>query len=143
MAAPLRPLLFSGTAKDNRRPLLLTFLWQGAQGSFVKHFRNHGQRPDVVAAARGGDPGQGMEGEGDPSSATLEQALFWRQVYVDILALEEKVMERMQDLMTGRSPRARREVELTSIPVVAAQTERFRRRLGFWTARVRELELAA
>ncbi len=65
------------------------------------------RRPDIVAAARGG---------------------------------EEKVMERIQDLMTKQSPPARREVELTNVPVVAAQAERFRQRLGFWTARVRELE---
>jgi hypothetical protein len=50
------------------------------------------------------------------------------------------VMERIQDLMATQSPQARREVELTNIPVVAAQAERFRQRLGFWTARVRELE---
>jgi hypothetical protein len=49
-------------------------------------------------------------------------------------------MERIQDLMTKQSPQARHEVELTNVPVVAAQAERFRQRLGFWTARVRELE---
>jgi hypothetical protein len=54
--------------------------------------------------------------------------------------MEEKVLKRIQDLMVKQSPRARREVELTNVPVVAAQAERFRQRLGFWTARVRELE---
>jgi hypothetical protein len=54
--------------------------------------------------------------------------------------MEEKVMERIQDLMTKQSPQARREVELTNVPVVAAHAERFRQRLGFWAARVRELE---
>ena len=49
-------------------------------------------------------------------------------------------MERIQDLMAKQSPRARREVELTNVPVVAAQADRFRQRLGFWTARVSELE---
>ena len=49
-------------------------------------------------------------------------------------------MERIQDLMAHQSAEARREVELTNVPVVAAQAERFRQRLGFWTARVRELE---
>jgi hypothetical protein len=98
------------------------------------------QRPDMVAAARGGDPNQAMDDEVDPKSASMEQALYWRQIYREILAMEEKVMERIQDLMAKQSPQARREVELTNVPVVAAQADRFRQRLGFWTARVHELE---
>jgi len=97
-------------------------------------------RPDMVAAARGGDASQAMDGEVDPTTASMEQALYWRQIYREILAMEEKVMERIQDLMVKQSPQARREVELTNVPVVAAQAERFRQRLGFWAARVRELE---
>jgi hypothetical protein len=98
-------------------------------------------RPDMVAAARGGDVSQAMDGESDPWHATMEQALYWSQIYREILAMEEKVMERIQDLMAHQSPEARREVELTNVPVVAAQADRFRQRLGFWTSRVRELEL--
>src|SRR5690348_6197932 len=98
------------------------------------------RRPDIVAAVRGGDVSQAMDTEGDPKSASMEQALYWRQIYVEILAMEEKVMERIQDLMAKQSPQARREVELTNVPVVASQAERFRQRLGLWTARVRELE---
>src|SRR5437763_15075840 len=97
-------------------------------------------RPDVVAAIRGGDPHQRMDGEMDPRSASMDQALYWSQVYREILAMEEKVMERIQQLMAGQSPAARREVELSNVPVVAAQADRFRQRLGFWTARVHELE---
>jgi hypothetical protein len=106
----------------------------------VKRQLNHRPRPDMVAAARGGDARFGMDGEGDPRFANLEQALFWKQIYVEILAMEEKVMVRIQYLMARQSPEARREVELTNVPVVAAQAERFRERLGFWTARVIELE---
>jgi len=97
-------------------------------------------RPDMVAAARGGDASQAMDGEIDPKTASMEQALYWRQIYREILAMEEKVLERIQALMAKQSPQARHEVELTNVPVVAAQAERFRQRLGFWTARVRELE---
>ena len=97
-------------------------------------------RPDMVAAARGRDASRAMDGEADPKSASMEQALYWRQIYREILAMEEKVMERIQDLMAKQSAQVRREVELTNVPVVAAQAERFRQRLGFWTARVRELE---
>ena len=97
-------------------------------------------RPDIVAAARGGDASQPMDGENDPKNAPLEQALYWQQVYREILAMEEKVLTRIQDLMAEQSPAARHEVELTNVPVVTAQAERFRQRLGFWTARVRQFE---
>ncbi len=89
-------------------------------------------RPDIVAATRGGDNSLGMEGEADLDTATLEQALFWRNIYGEILVMEEAVLSRIQHLMADQSPQARREVELTNVPVVAAQAERFRSRLGYW-----------
>jgi hypothetical protein len=106
----------------------------------MKRQPNHRPRPDMVAAARGGDSRFGMDGEVDPKLATLEQALFWKQIYVEVLTMEEKVLVRIQYLMARQSPEARREVELTNVPVVVAQADRFRERLGFWTARVHELE---
>jgi hypothetical protein len=54
--------------------------------------------------------------------------------------MEEPVMERIRGLMAEQSPDLRHEVEGTSAPVVKAHADRFRERLGFWTARVRELE---
>lgn len=97
-------------------------------------------RPDMVAALRGGDASQAMDGEADPNNATMEEALYWTRIYREILAMEEKVMERIQDLMSRQSPEARREIELTNVPVVAAQADRFRQRLAYWTTRVQELE---
>jgi hypothetical protein len=97
-------------------------------------------RPDMVAAERGGDPSRTMDNEIDPGTATLAQALYWRQIYTEILAMEELVLERIRYLMARQSPTARREVELTNVPVVVAQADRFRQRLGFWSARVLELE---
>jgi hypothetical protein len=96
-------------------------------------------RPDIVAAIRGGDSSLGMEGEADPATATLEQALFWRNIYSEILAMEESVLERIQQLMTDQSPQARQEVALTNVPVVVAQAERFRSRLGFWESAYRRI----
>ena len=97
-------------------------------------------RPDVIAAIRGGDVTQRMASEPDPTQATLEQALFWSRIYREILAMETEVMDRIRLLMAKQTREARNEVELTNVPVVAAQAERFRRRLEFWTARLRELE---
>jgi hypothetical protein len=96
-------------------------------------------RPDVDAAVRGGDWSQPMNGEGPPAAATIKQALYWRQIYTEILAMEEKVLARIRQLMVTQSDEGRNEVELTNVPVVVAQAERFRRRLGYWEARVLEL----
>jgi hypothetical protein len=97
-------------------------------------------RPDIVAATRGGDDSLGMEGEADLATATLEQAVFWRDIYSEILAMEESVLARIRQLMAAQSPETRREVELTNVPVVVAQAERFRSRLGFWESACRRLE---
>jgi hypothetical protein len=35
----------------------------------------------------------------------------------------------------------KRELELTNVPVVVAQAVRFRQRLGYWEARVTELDV--
>lgn len=96
-------------------------------------------RPDVDAAVRGGNWKQAMDGEGAPRDATLEHALYWRQIYSDILAMEEKVLAGIRQLMESQSDEARREVELTNVPVVVAQAERFRQRLGYWDARIAQL----
>jgi hypothetical protein len=96
-------------------------------------------RPDVAAAERGGDWTKRMNGEGVPGDATMEQALYWKKTYTEILAMEEKVLARIHQLMATQSDTARREVELTNVPVVVAQAERFRQRLGYWDDRVEQL----
>jgi hypothetical protein len=97
-------------------------------------------RPDVDAAERGGDWTKRMDGEGIPGDATMVQALYWKKTYTEILAMEEKVLSRIHQLMTTQSKTARREVELTNVPVVVAQAERFRQRLGYWEDRVQHLK---
>ena len=100
----------------------------------------NGHRPDIEAAVRGGDWAQRMDGEMIPGDATLGQAIYWTQIYSEILVMEETVLARIEQLMAFQSAEGRREVELTNIPVVVAQAERFRRRHGYWESRVRELQ---
>jgi hypothetical protein len=97
-------------------------------------------RPDVKAQIRGADIEQAMEGEHNIETSSLEQAVFWRDTYREILVMEESVMVRVVELMATQSPTARREVELSNVPVIAAQVERFRSRLGYWETRLRRLE---
>jgi hypothetical protein len=96
-------------------------------------------RPDIDAAERGGDWTQRMDGEGLPADSTMAQALYWKEIYTEILAMEEKVLAKIRNLMVGQSKEGQREVELTNVPVVVAQAERFRQRLGYWEARVQHL----
>jgi hypothetical protein len=99
------------------------------------------RRLDVAAAIRGGDTEQAMEGEQEIRTASLEQAVFWRDTYQEILTMEEGVLARIRELVIAmRSETARREVELSNVPVIAAQMERFRSRLGYWEARLVELD---
>jgi hypothetical protein len=122
------------------RKLLLIFLRWLVYQETMNPEDGRLDRPDIVAAIRGGDDSLGMDGEGDPGTASLEQALFWRKIYTEILAMEEAVLERIQQLMADQSPQARREVELTNVPVVVAQAERFRARLGFWESAYERLD---
>ena len=106
----------------------------------MKKSQTRAGRPDIDAAVRGGDWSQAMDGEGTVGHATLKQALYWTNIYTEILAMEEKVLRRIEQLMATQSKEARREVELTNVPVVIAQAERFRQRLGYWKTRVSELD---
>jgi hypothetical protein len=119
--------------------MLLIFLCARPYLRVMKKNQAEKSRPDVAAAVRGGDWRQPMDGEGAPAEATLEHALYWRAIYADILEMEEKVLARIRQLMETQSAEGRREVELTNVPVVVAQAERFRQRLGYWDDRVAKL----
>ena len=84
---------------------------------------------------------QATDGEGVLDTSTLERALYWRQIYSEMLEMEERVLARIDLLMDSHSEAVKREVELTNVPVVVAQAERFRQRLGYWEARITELDV--
>jgi hypothetical protein len=119
---------------------LLIFLRRARYKVTVRQSKLNGHRPDIDAAVRGGDWGQRMDGEMVPGDATLGQAVYWTRIYSEILTMEETVLARIEQLMALQSAEARREVELTNVPVVVAQAERFRQRHGYWESRVRELK---
>lgn len=118
-----------------RRLLLIFLRWSVYQETMNREDARQ-DRPGIVAAARGGDASVGMDGQADPTTASLEQALFWRNIYTEILAMEEAVLERIQQLMAGQTPQARREAELTDVSVVVSQVARIRSRWQVWESRV-------
>ncbi len=123
------------------RGLLLLFVRSPTHDVTMQRDQQDHQRLDVAAAIRGGDTEQAMEAEQDIDSSSLEQALFWREKYQEILAMEEGVMAKVRDLMAAQSETVRREAELSNVPVIAGQLERFRSRLGYWEARLRLLRV--
>jgi hypothetical protein len=123
--------------------MLLSFLRRPLYKELMARNIPKRARPDVDAAERGGDWSQRMDGEGIPADASMEQAEYWKQIYTEILVMEEKVLARIRQLMETQSETAKREVELTNVPVVVAQAERFRQRLGYWDARVLDLKARA
>ena len=134
---------YEGTnLKRPAESLLLNFLREPPynRGTMAKNMPKRA-KPDVDAAERGGDWTERMDGEGVPGDSNLEQAVYWSHVYTEILAMEEKVLARIRELMVTQSATARHEVELTNVPIVAAQAERFRQRLGYWDARVADLKI--
>jgi len=107
--------------------------------SWLKRFPEG--RPGSEASTRGGGWTQTLDGEGVLADLTLESALYWLQIYTEMLEMEERVLARIDLLMDSHSEEVKREVELTNVPAVVAQAERFRQRLGFWEARVTELDI--
>jgi hypothetical protein len=98
-------------------------------------------RPRIEAPTRGGTWHQAMDGEDVLAVSTLESALYWRQIYSEMLEMEEKVLARIDLLMDTQSEVVKGELDLTNVPVVVAQAVRFRQRLGYWEARVTELDV--
>ena len=98
-------------------------------------------RPDFGATIGGSIWSQTSDGEGVLDDSTLELALYWRQIYSEMLEMEERVLARIDLLMDTHSEVVKRELELTNVPVVVAQAERFRQRLGYWEARITELDI--
>src|ERR1700694_3159930 len=96
-------------------------------------------RPNIAAEIRGGDPEQRMETEVDLHTSTLGEALYWQKIYSEVVEMEEDVLARIHELMARQSPEARREAELSNVPVVSAQLARFKHRHGYWAKRIRQL----
>src|ERR1035437_8432222 len=102
-----------------RRLLLIFLRWSVYQETMNREDARQ-DRPGIVAATRGGDASVSMDAQADPTTASLEQA----------------VLERIQQLMAGQTPQARREVELTDVSVVVSQVARIRSRWQVWESRV-------
>jgi hypothetical protein len=91
------------------------------------------------AAWEGADLERPLEGE-NPESGSLEEARRWVTAYSHLVKLEQDLMDLMASMITKMPEEARKEAEDVNLPLLAAQLERFRHRLSFWSKRRAELE---
>jgi hypothetical protein len=93
------------------------------------------------AAWEGADMERPISGE-DPHSESLAEARRWVKVYRHLVKLEQDLFDLLAKMIPSMPEEAQREAELTNLPVLALQVERFRHRLDYWVKRERELEQA-
>lgn len=82
--------------------------------------------------------GRLLPGE-DPGATHPDDALHWTEVYGELLDFKNRTIERVRDDLSRLGEAARREVETTDLVVLAAERDRFRRRIEYWRERHREL----
>jgi hypothetical protein len=78
------------------------------------------------------DPDRLVEGE-DPLAVDPATAEHWIGVYEEMLKTKSDLLDRLRDQMTGMSADAQRELAATDEYLLQSQTDRFRRRIAFWT----------
>jgi hypothetical protein len=78
---------------------------------------------------------QGSDSDGveTTSAPTLQQALFWMNIYRDLLAVDENALQRMRVLITEGMDRDRSEFYYQpDVELVIGEIERVRARLDHW-----------
>jgi hypothetical protein len=79
-----------------------------------------------------------MESE-DLSTVSVEVARFWQGAYDELVRMEEQLLSQLEKLLPKLSPAARREAELTNLPMINEHLQTFRYRRAHWQVRVAEL----
>lgn len=92
------------------------------------------------AARKASDPDRLLPGE--PADSThLDDAEHWVGVYRELLAYKDRLLALTRTTLNELpEEQARREVVETDRTLIAAERERFARRLGFWHGRFDELK---
>jgi hypothetical protein len=97
-----------------------------------------GERPEIEAARKGGDPDRPIDGE-DPSAHAPDIVRRWLRAYSELEGLEADLLDLLAARVARMSEEARHEAAETNLPVLISQLERFRRRRDYWQRRQREI----
>jgi hypothetical protein len=77
--------------------------------------------------------------EEDRVQATITQALYMVRMYAEILAMDEVIIKRIQDLVGVQSEESDRQDSLKNMRLVLVQLEKIGKRIAHWNARLRAL----
>lgn len=76
----------------------------------------------------------------DPETDSLEVARHWIAAYSELIAVEEKVLGRLRELLPTLSESARREAELTNLPRLIQHLQTFRYRRAHWRRQLAHID---
>jgi hypothetical protein len=109
-------------------------------GAFSKQVPLERNEKEIIdAARRGADTERPMEGE-DPTIYSPEVSRRWQSAYSELLELETGLLHFLSEHMPRMSADAQREAQLTNLPLIESQVERFRQRLELWRQRAKGRE---
>ena len=75
----------------------------------------------------------------DLSTTSVAVARFWHGAYDELVRMEEQLLDQLESMLSMLSPAARREAELTNLPMIAEHLQTFKYRRAHWQQRVLEL----
>src|ERR1700737_1697561 len=79
-----------------------------------------------------------METE-DLSTQSIEVARFWQSAYDELVNMEENLLSQLEAMLPKLSRAARREAELTNLPMINDHLQTFRYRRAHWHQRLAQL----
>jgi hypothetical protein len=75
----------------------------------------------------------------DLSTISVEVARFWQGAYDELVRMEEQLLSQLEAMLPRLSSAARREAELTNLPMINEHLQLFRYRRAHWKQRVDSL----
>jgi hypothetical protein len=76
-----------------------------------------------------------MESE-DLTTLSIEVARFRHGAYDELVRMEEQLLSQLEAMLPKLSPAARREAELTNLPMINEHLKTFKYRRAHWSERV-------
>ena len=75
----------------------------------------------------------------DLATSSAEVARLWEDAYTELIELERKMLDRLHSVLPTLSAPARREAELTNLPMLVQHLQSFVYRRAWWRRRREEL----
>jgi hypothetical protein len=75
----------------------------------------------------------------DLSTQSVEIARFWHSAYDELVRMEEQLLSQLEQMLPKLSHAARREAELTNLPMINEHLQMFKYRRAHWQERVESL----